>query len=383
MPSPHRRKVRTPFEGQIAKDKKVVWHPGPAQAVTFLSVNGQLQSTRELVPASDHKQSVYQPVEIGEPLIIQYLRFAIVPDSWESGDNELLISTYLKTTATKPVAAEAITLYDPHARPNDHQQLIVEDWGARRYGNPLIYYSPSYRGEPLSLSTQVLELDKLDQDMVDAMVQLAGNVSNMPLLTAFLPYAGMIGTAVGAVAELLVTLHNLFNKDDLLVPYFDLDLYPPHAAAVRPLQCGRYVHVPELAADNQAFQEEYELEPDNNKLVRKDDGTEYAGAYLVFKVNAESHPTLSDFDALAGAGELLDTIRPQRGSLRDVVEATTQAAQATADMVYLRELLMFEYELPDPALEPQVRAIWRHLSDTARMAYSDQFEALLKKHAIE
>jgi len=381
MPRPNRPKVRKPFEGQITPDKKVRWHPGPAQAMTFLSVNGRLRSTRERVPASEHRLSVYRPVEIGEPLIVQYLRFAVVPGEWEPGDNELLISTFLKTSAAKPIAAEAVTLYDPHARPNAHQQLIVEDWGARRYGNPLIYYTPAYRGEPLSLSTQVLELDRLDPGMVDALVKLAGDVSSMPLLTAFLPYAGVIGPALGKVAELLVALHDLLNRDDLLVPYFDLDLYPPHAAAVRPMQCGRYVHVPELSADDADFTDEYELEKDNNKLVRKDNGEEYTAAYLVFKVNAESHPSLQGFDALAGAADLLDAVRPERGSLRDVVQATTDAARATADMVHLRELLMFEYELPDPALEPQLRALWRHLSDTARMAYSDRFQSLLEKHS--
>lgn len=374
-----RRKIRQRREARVKGQKKARLHPGPADAATFLSVSGKLHGTRRIVPASDHELSVYQPVEVGKPLIIQYLRFVIATDQWESGDNELLISTFLKTSATKPIAAEAVTLYDPQTRPQDNR-LVVEDWGGRRYGHPLIYYSPAYQGEPLSLSTQVLELDQLDKGLVDAMAALASGVSSMPLLTAFFPYAAAIGPAMGKLADLLVALHDFLNRDDLLVPYFDLDLYPPHAAGVRPLQCGRFVHVPSPAVDEATFRATYTLDSERNALL-DGQGNEYGGPYLVFKVNSESHPSLKEFDALAGAAELLARVRPERGSLAGVVSATTEAAQATADLAYLGELLTFENALPDPTIGPRLRAMWAHLSPTAQAAFRERFMRVLAMHS--
>ncbi len=88
--------------------------------LTILSVGEELRSSRVLVQESEPRTAPYVKVEIGKPMVIEYVRFRLYSDEWEGGDNELMISTFMESHATKQAAAEAITYFDKQARPSNN-----------------------------------------------------------------------------------------------------------------------------------------------------------------------------------------------------------------------------------------------------------------------
>jgi len=77
---------------------------------SVLSVNGKLRSLYDRATLSEPRSTGYTALDIGKPLIVQYLYFFLKHPRPEK-KNELMISTFIKAKETKERAAEAINFF--------------------------------------------------------------------------------------------------------------------------------------------------------------------------------------------------------------------------------------------------------------------------------
>lgn len=265
---------------------------------SVLSVNGKLRSLYDRATVTEPRASGYTDLDIGRPLIVQYLYFFLRHKSPEK-KNELMISSFMKTTETKQAAAEAINYFDNTARFDKNKELRISDFGAERYGHRLCYYTKSYLGEALYMTIKIMEIDKINKKLIEAIKKGIGTVGSLPVFAEFLPYAA--GASVGV--SLFGKIIDLFNKDYAIVQGHDLDLHFG-LENVRRLQSGRIVCVPEQE-EEYLLGGKYELTQDN-KLIEVNSKTEYTDtSYFVIQVDAKPNKKLESFDYFLGAADLL------------------------------------------------------------------------------
>ncbi len=341
--------------------------------LTLLSVGEELRSSRVLVKESDPRANSYVEVKIGKPMVIEYVHFRLYSDDWEGGDNELMISTFMESRATKQAAAEAITYFDKQARPSNNWYTL-DDWGSKNYGHRLCYYTKSYTGESINLTTQVMELDKVDTAVIQQIKDAIGGFGSIPIFASYLPYFSLAKAAVG-FAESIV---NFFNQDDEVIPFHNIDFHAKTVAAMRLLQSGRYVCIPSSSLTEDQIQREYKLEGEDNRLVKKSNGEEFNSSYFVLKVNSEHRAEYEEFDYLLGAAELLD--QTNRGSnLQDIFKGVVETSRAISDMKYVREIEDLQYDTDDPNAKNKIVAFWKNLTPDMKGMYKGRYDEIKKE----
>jgi len=95
--------------------------------------------------------------------------------------NELMISTFIKSQETKEAAAEAINYFNREVKFNSKDEFQIEAFGGEHYGHALAYYTKSYLGESIYMTTKIMELDKIDDEVVKAIHKGIGTVSALPV----------------------------------------------------------------------------------------------------------------------------------------------------------------------------------------------------------
>ena len=358
------------------------------------SVGGKLESLYGQPGADEELSPGYKPLRIGEPLVARYLRFFIKFESKEY-KNEVMISTYLKTAEEKQGASEAINYYNPELalktgykkwlrakwlHKNKDVSFQLADFGAQRYAHELIYYTRSYLGESLRLTTKIMELDKVDDEIVKSIREGFSAIAEMPAFVEFLPYTALASDGIGTIAKIA----NTFNKDDVIVGSHDLDLHFKRNHD-KVLQSGRIVCIPDI--DESEFLGKYKLRSDNvlvadDELVT-DEEVEYTdSSYYVLQVNNEENKLYENFDHFQRAAELLKKTN-SGGNLREVVDTIVSVSQGYNDMDATRKIvaLIPKMDTKDDKkreeVEDKIKAHYNNMSPDMQELYQSQMNAIL------
>jgi hypothetical protein len=211
-----------------------------------------------------------------------------------------MISSFRRDDTTKLTPAEAIQYYDPDAVFKD-SFYPMEAIGGFKYGHELCYYSKSFLGESLRLTTRIMDLNRNDtaKKMVTALKGGLPGLGTLPMFTAFLPYVGLVQAGLG----LFETILDFLTQDRPIAQDHDVDLHFDRPDSAR-LQSGRYVCVPEGDASD-LLKRGWRLENDSNRLVDKNGGEYGDTSYFVLQVDGRRQDQYEGFDHYAGAAELL------------------------------------------------------------------------------
>ena len=357
-------------------DRRSPRRPRPAvparpaeEAVTLFSVNGELRDLYAEA-ADEPRAHGYAPVAIGQPLLIRYLHFHLRHPGRE-GDHELLISTFLKADENKNAAAEAINYFDDEAR-FEGGALTIRDFGGEKYGHPLVYYSKSYRGESLYLTTRIMELDGVDGATRRALRGNLTTLGGLPMFAQYLPLLAAGGAAAGLVARLV----GLFNRDDAIVDGHDLDLHFDRMHARR-LQSGRILCVPRSPAPKAELAAGYRLRPDNVLAARDDETAAFdAASYFVLQIDARRNRALEDFDHFVGAADLLAKTN-RGGAAADVLNEVVDVARKAADVDALLDIEKLALDAGEARVRQEIRAIYKSLSPEIQALYGPRTREIL------
>ncbi len=334
---------------------------------SFLSVDGELQSLYEIPGPESPRAQGYQPVEIGKPLMIRYLFFLIKWGTEDKKDQERMISSFVKTKEEKPGVAESINYFSPEAFFKGGT-FELEDIGGQFYGHELAYYTKSYLGESVRLTTKIMELDNA-KEIADPIKSGISTVAGLPMLAPFLSYISLASSGV-SIAEKLI---NLFNRDDTILPGFDLDLHY-RLSHERQLQSGRIVCVPKLGAGKE-FSEQYRLSP-TNRIVSKENGTPLPSrTYFVLQVNSRANKLYENFDYFRDAASLMEQTN-RGGDPNEYVNAVVDMLKAHGDFDAMREIEDLALDSDDEGSVRKAKALLKVMSADARRLFQPRFASL-------
>lgn len=339
-------------------------------AASVLSVNGKLCSLYDAPAAKRKRIRGYRPVAIGEPLVIRYLYFFVCHNTYER-KNKLMISTFLKTKETKEAAAEAINYFNRGAVFDNNHEFRLDAFGGEHYGHPLIYYTKSYLGESLYLTTKIMELDKIDDKVVRALQKGIGMAAAIPVFAEFLPYAA--GAHVGV--SLFQKINNLFNQDDPIVRGHNLDLYFNLENGAR-LQSGRIVCVTgDMSEGVLLHGDKYRLS-DSNRLMEARTGKEYTDSpYFVVQVDAKTNRKFEFFDYYLGAAGLLKETN-RGGNAAEIIAAVVDMFKGYRDIRAIKEIEDLSVDAGSRHTKKMIKALYKSMSNETRKIYKDRIREI-------
>lgn len=339
-------------------------------SASVLSVNGKLRSLYDVAAAKEKRKTGYKPVTIGNPLIIRYLYFFLCHKTVER-KNRLMISTFLKTKESKEAAAEAINFFNNEAVFDKKDEFRLDAFGGEHYGHPLCYYTKSYLGESLYMTTKIMELDKIDDKVVTAIQKGIGAVAAIPVFAEFLPYAA--GASIGV--SLFRKINNLFNQDDPIVRGHNLDLHFNLENGAR-LQSGRIVCVTgDVKEKALLIGDKYRLS-DNNRLVEIKTNKEYTDSpYFVFQVDAKANRKLASFDYYLGAAGLLKETN-RGGNAAEIVSTVVDMFKGYNDIRAIKEIEDLSIDVGDKHTKKMIKALYKSMSNETRKIYKERIKEI-------
>ncbi len=310
-----------------------------------------------------------RPVALGEPLTIRYLHFRLHHPA--SGRQQLMISTFAKAEERKTGAAEAINYYNPEARFSPKGEFRLADFGGQHYGHPLCYYTKSYLGESIRLTTKIMELDKADRRVMAALRDGVAAVAGLPVSTSYLAYAAL-ARAGFAVAERLV---NLINRDDSIVDSHSLDLHFERPNTRR-LQGGRVVCVPTVEDADFLRGANWTLSPDN-RLIDATNGEEFRErSYFVLQVACEANPLYDKFDYFQNVAELLEKTN-RGGNPAEFIEYGIELMRGQQDLRLIEQMEALALVAGSEPARQRLTAAFKLLSPFMQRLYEPRARQLL------
>jgi hypothetical protein len=335
----------------------------------LLSVNGKLKSLYYQAGVEEERSSGYKVIDIGQPLVVRYL-FFFLNFKTKGKREQIMISTFIKTAEEKQGAAEAINYYNPKTVFKE-DMFRLTDFGGEVYGHELCYYTKSYLGESLRLTTKIMELDKIkDEAVVNAIQEGISRVSALPAFAEFLPYAAMAKTGVSAFAKIV----DIFNRDDVIVDGHDLDLHFNRNNARR-LQSGRIVCIP--GKEEKSIMENYMLRSDNRLVEIDNSDKEYVeSSYFVLQLNNEMNRLYENFDHFQSAADLLQKTN-RGGDPKEFADRIVSVFQGYNDIDAVRKIEDLAFELEDEDSRKKLKALYKSMSPDMKRVYQTRINELL------
>lgn len=338
--------------------------------ITVFSAGGKLHTIYDFIGERVTRSRDYTQVDFGRPLAIEFLRFHVPGHNWERRGVEILISNHLKTRAEKSPAAESIVYYDKNKKLDPGQPLDIKSWGAKNYGHPLCYYSKSYHGESIQLTTYVTELDKMRKSIIENLRAAMNKIGDLPL---FLPYMQFMQAAkLGVKAAEVIA--NFINTDDVLIPEFDLDLHFVGGPNQPHLQSGRYVCLPNCTLSRNEIISQFRLENDN-QLVDSRTNKLYQGAFFILSVNSYENPQYEEFEYFFEAASILGEINRQR-NMPQLIKEMVELAHEAHDVQMIREIENWSVKPVSAERDKKIESFWKDLSEDMQTAYRNRYNSL-------
>lgn len=334
-----------------------------------ISVNGRLRSVYDQFSSSEERSDGYTQVQIGKPLLIRYLNF-FLKFATDEKKNELMISTFVKTKETKEASAEAINYFNPKAD-FENNELTISTFGAELYGHPLIYYTKSYLGESIYLTSKVMELDKISDKTRNTIKNGLTTLSSLPSFAEFLPYIAGINVGVSLFSNII----NFFNKDDPIIEGFNLDLIFNLNNVCR-LQSGRFVCVQSLTNSELTTNDKFSLRKDN-KLIHNDTGQEYKdSSYFVVQVDSKNNRRYENFDYFLGAADMLK--QTNRGSNQvENINSIVELLKSYNDIKAIHEIEKLSIDSTNEEVKKFIKAYYNSMSNELQPIYKDKVKELI------
>lgn len=339
---------------------------------TLLSVNGQLQSSYKAAPPIDARRSTdYNPVDIGRPLIVRYMRFFLKHGN-RSTPQTIMLSNFAKTSEAKPGESEAITYFNDDARFKSGE-FAVSDFGGALYGHPLIYYTKSYLGQSIKLTTRYFDINNSTaaKSIADTLKSAVEQAGKLPVLGGLLPYVGLVKGGI----DLFKSILDFFTTDQAIADDHEADLYFDEPDQ-RQLQSGRYVCIP--GASDRDFEEKGFRLADGNVLL-KPDGTEYRDStYFVFRVDSRRVDHYEGFDYFAKAAEFMARTNRTAPSAQRVVSELSALMRGALDAEAVLEIQKLAPNAGDAAVRQKIEALFNGLSPEMQAAFKPLYDAIIK-----
>jgi len=336
----------------------------------LLSVNGTLERMNKVPGAKETRSIDYTEIKIGEPLVVRYLYFFLkLPKAGDSKHEEIMISSFVKTKEEKQGASEAINYYNPETS-FEKGQCPIDKIGGQIYGHKLCYYTKSYQGESIKMTTKIMELDKMNLNLK----QISESITPLGALPMFVDYLPYVATAK-SVLVVLEKLWNLLDKDDPVIPKHDLDMYFKVNHESR-LQSGRVICV--HGKSEEEIYGKYCLDNQSNRLI-DDNGKEYTEtSYFVVQVDSKPYPKFEMFDYYQGAAELLGKTNRKR-NIMEFVDVVANGLQSYNDITTVRQIEKLEYSFDKPEKRVEkAHALYKNMSEDFLKLYRERFNNLIK-----
>jgi hypothetical protein len=368
------RKIGIRVHGKISAAKEQLVKN---QSVCLLSVDGTLQSIYppEFVTTEpSHRSTGYTQIGIGKPIVVRYLHHYLFFPEAKTQEEQIMISTFVKTIEGKKPAAEAITYYSPNVI-FENKVKSIRSFGADNFGHELIYYSKSYTGQPIKMTTKVMELDNYD-DVFKAISEGTERLGNVPFFVEYIPYMAMAKSSVNFISKLF----KLIDKDDPIIPRLALDLFYDIPNMPK-LQSGRIVcvHKSKLAQD-EFISKGYKLNSEN--ILVNSDGESYSdSSYFVVQVNSESRPEYEDFEYHQNAAELL-AMTNRNADIGEFINTAVQGFRTYSDISTIEELESMQYQLDTPKAKEIFKALFKTMSTDVQNLYFDKYREMLERENL-
>lgn len=337
-----------------------------AQSCALLSVNGTLQSLIKTPGEESIRSQGYNAIAIGKPLTIRYLHCFLKLDVKDSDEQEIMLSSFVKTEEEKKAAAESVNFYDPKLLFKDGKRHL-DTFSADVYGHELIYYSKSYLGEPIKLTTRIMEID--NHESLDAISDGISQASDIPF---FLEYVPFLAVAKGSF-DLFKSILKMLDKDDPIVKGLRMALHfqEPHMPR---LQSGRIVCIQGMS-EEKALSLGLRLSV-NNKLLDADGKLYENSPYYVIQVNAAAHKGYENFQYHQQTAELL-SLTNRDGGFQEFVNVMAQGIKVHGDMEVIDEMEELRDSLDEPASVEKFKALFKGLSKDVKSVYRKKYNEIL------
>ncbi len=334
------------------------------------SVGGKLYNIFEEIPSGlpEHSQK-YNPIQLGEPLVIRYKNFFIKNNDSANKEEEIMLSTFLSSSETSTPAAETVNFYDPNMEFNSEGEAYFDPAQSDNYGNQLIYYTKSYVGEPILMTTSLMELD--NQAYTDQLSSALGTASQIPFFVEFLPHI----VAAQKLTEWLGKLWNFLDKDDEILGRMRLNLYHDRDFSEK-LRHGRYICVKDI---QESDLKNYRLTNDNI-LVDQNNELYKASSYFITQIDSKYHEEYESFQNAQESAELLSLTNRKNGSdLEGFLSISMAAAEAYSDVETLNKMEKIQNRLGQSGMLDKYKAHYNNLSADSQERYSSQFNEKITK----
>ena len=338
-----------------------------AKNTSLLSVNGKLRSLYYEPGEQEERSQGYTSLELGKPLVVRYLYFFLKLDNAKNKNQEIMISTFVKTEEEKKAAAEAINFYDPKTKFSG-SKAEIENFGADTYGHELIYYAKSFIGEAVKLTTKIMELDNPDKTITEITSGIE-KIGDLPFFVEYLPYAAIAKSSVG----LLGSIFKILDRDDPIVHGLRLDLFHNRPNSPR-LQSGRIVCV-QGKTEEEIINGGYSLNK-NNRLIDSSGKSYTESPYFVIQVNSERQTTYENFEYFQNAAELLSLTNQPEG-LKDFIETAAEGFKTYSDISTISDMEGLQDDLDDPETLKRFKAMFKGLSGDVKDLYRKKYKDTL------
>ena len=365
MPSPNRRRVGARRRNELAIDSALMF----AKSTSLLSVNGTLRSMYYLPGETEDRAQEYTELEVEKPIVVRYLYHFLRLENSSNSKQEIMISSFLKTEEEKRPAAEAINYYNPQMR-FSKGTAEIEHYGGDVYGHELIYYSKSYTGEPIKLTTKIMELDNPEKSIKEIETGLT-KIGELPFFAEYMPYVAI----AKSTTSLLGRIFKILDRDDPIVPALRLDLFYKRPNSAR-LQSGRIVCV-QGKAEDEILNAGFKLNAKNR--LEDTEGKLYTQTpYFVIQVNSETQSGYDDFEYFQNAAELLAmTNRPD--GIKDFVETAALGFKTYSDIATINQMEDMQDDLDNPESLKKFKALFKTMSSDVKDLYRNKYKEILKE----
>lgn len=347
------------------------------RSVCMFSVNGNLHNIYQKpeLTDGDDRYANYKEVEIGKPLVVRYLHHFLRFDEARNKEEQVMISSFVKTVEEKKPAAEAITYYNPSTK-FSNGMVSIKSFSADTFGHELVYYAKSYTGQPVKLTTKIMELDNYD-DVFSAISEGVENIGSMPFFMEYVPYLAVAKSANNFIQK----LWKLFDKDDPIIPRLALNLFYgiPNSPV---LQSGRYICIDSSTKTAQEFIDSgYKLSVDNT--LQDKEGNDYKdSSYFIVQVNSEKRDEYEDFEYYQNAAELLAMVN-RNSDMSDFISTAVTGFESYADLATIKEMEELQDDLDDAETLKKFKALYKSMSSEVKGLYRQKYKEILTENTEE
>lgn len=318
-----------------------------------INVDGQLLSEKDVSPtnidqpsfmpasqtASGNDDADARLLQLGDPLHIE-IACIYTGNSAAKRKRDFMIVSATKGSGSFNAQPKALNqLYE------NLGSFEYKGPSAFQQGSTTVYYTPSYTGESLDVSFQVID-DNFDASIVSKLKQLFNAAGNMPL---FAP-ASSILMAGSQVLDIANSLAKHFLESS---PFIDDSFRLRQDEKYRNLLDFRVVWANTVDSQTlDSLNEAYKVvirEPDNLPILVSRDAsvTPYQGehAFIIVHLGNKSVQALEDFQATHASAAILEQFYPKDNAMSSIGNSLGEAMKVFNDLNTLNQIRGVERDL--------------------------------------